>query len=128
MVRLLLNASANTSVQGGHYDSTLYAALVSGSEQIVEILLNSSTVIRRNKEYNNILGKEYCRALHLALAKGRTAIVQRLLNAGANVNAQGRNSSALYVALASGSKQVVKQLVTASAYVNAQGGRDGNAL
>jgi ankyrin repeat protein len=89
VVRLLLDAGASISVQG-HHGSSLYAALLSDSFQVVEMLLDAGTVIdRRNEGHNDISKEEYCSVLHVASGGGRDAVVKRLLNAGIDVNAQG---------------------------------------
>jgi ankyrin repeat protein len=83
VVRLLIDAGASVSVQGGHRSSALSAALLSGSLQVVRMLLDSGTVIdRRNEGHNVILKEEYCKVLHVVSAGGRDAVVKRLLNVG----------------------------------------------
>ena len=124
VVELLLDRDANVNLpQNGEFGSPLQAASCSGSEEIVQMLLEHGA------EVSTPRGK-YVSALQYASRRRNESIVRMLLEHGANVNFLGLadSRSALQEASDSGCKEVVQMLLTYGADVNFFNVRGRSAL
>jgi ankyrin repeat protein len=106
-------------------DSILYVAVLSGCDNLVQLLLEMGT------DVNAQLSGEYGSALAAAAGERNESTVKLLLDNGADVNAQlsGEYGSALAAAAGWGNESIVKLLLDKGADVNAQlSGEYGSAL
>ncbi|KIV93472.1 hypothetical protein PV10_04684 [Exophiala mesophila] len=112
----------DVNAQGGRYNTALQAAVYSGHENVVRMLLNAGAHV-------NARGGPRGTALQAALCSGHENVVQILLNAGAHVNTQAAfDNTALQAASSSGHENVVRILLNVGAHLNTQGGHYNTAL
>ncbi|KAJ1322984.1 ankyrin repeat domain-containing protein 50 [Microdochium nivale] len=113
-VQLLLDNGADINAQGGYFGNALQAAVSSGNEELVQLLLDSGAKVRQGGD-----------ALRMASSRGYEKTVQLLLNNGAHLNAQ---SESLQIASSGGHEKIVQLLLDNGSDLNAQRGAYGTAL
>jgi ankyrin repeat protein len=100
-VHLLLDRGANVNAQGGHCDSALRAASMSGNIAIVQLLLDKGADINTQGGH----------ALLDAVWQEYEAVIPLLLEKGADLNVQdGQYSIALQMASETGQEGIVRLL------------------
>ncbi|CAH0046151.1 unnamed protein product, partial [Clonostachys solani] len=114
VIQLLLDNGARVQSEGGHFGNALQAAVVSGSESLVEKLMDAGAHV-------NAKGGEFGASLVAAATCGLMPIVRRLLNAGADINSQSKSyGTALISASSKGYNDVVGLLLERGADVHAK--------
>ncbi|KAF2026442.1 ankyrin, partial [Setomelanomma holmii] len=76
-VKLLLDAGADVSAEGGEYGNALQAASQQGDEQVVKLLLDAGVNV-------DAQARDYGNTLYEASYRGHEQVVKLLLNAGAD--------------------------------------------
>jgi ankyrin repeat protein len=154
IVRLLLQYGADVNAQGDLYGSAIYAAMIKGNEEMLQLLQENAMIPCKNLPTRKVLkeaaadgseplvklfiengaevnapGSIDGTALSQAAANGRELIVRLLLDNGANINAADEFSkTALQLAAENGNEPIVRLLLDKGANVNTSTGYGGTAL
>lgn len=130
MVLYLIRSNANIdATSGGSYGSALHAAIQSGNEDTVNILLDAGA----NVGIRGFNPTERCSSLQAVLYLDHyfngLGLAERLIELGADVNANdGSYGSPLQLAAAKGHLSMVQLLLDRGADIHLEGGDYGNAL
>ncbi|KAL6713705.1 hypothetical protein ACLMJK_009170 [Lecanora helva] len=77
LTEVLIEKGADPSLSAGYFEKTIFAAILGGHVEIVDILLQKAPLVK-------CFHPDYATPLHLACARGQGAIVRKLLQHGAD--------------------------------------------
>ena len=122
VVKLLLEARADTNSKNANGATALLLAAWKGRSEVARLLLQAGADI--NAAHSN--GGT---ALHWAAVKGHLEVLQVLLQAGADVNvADSNGATALHLAAVKGHSEVLQMLLQAGADMNVRDSNGATAL
>ena len=113
IVQILLEHSADTTIQSNHNATPLHDAAVTNSEETLMLLLKHKADVHSREAHGGT-------PLHFAAERGHVTILQLLLRSGADINARTDNGiNALDLAAANGDEETVRALILGGADLKA---------